>query len=711
MRITKTNLLVATFLLMMMTACNKPTKKFVYPVTAKVDTVDNYFGHKVPDHYRWLEDDQSAETREWVKLQNEVTFKYLSSIPFRDALRDRLTNIWNYPRQSAPWKSGGKYFFANNNGLQNQSVYYMMEDIGEEPVEVLDPNTLSADGTISLTAFSVSDDGKYLGYGISRGGSDWNEYFVRDLSTGKDLTDHLKWIKFSGLSWHGDGFFYSRFPEPKAGDELKGANTNSRIYYHKLGDSQDKDVVIYEEPQKPDRTFNASVTNDGRILIISATESTSGNALYFKRLDIMNAPVVKIVDDFNNDYSVIDHIGGYLYVHTNYLAPNYQLLKVDVRKPKRENWEVLIGPSDNDVLASVSAVGNKLICRYMHDAYSQVKVHSLDGSYQYDIPMPTLGSVSGFAGKIQDNVTFYTFSSYTYPAVVYKYDIETNESTEYYSTPIDFDIHNYETNQVFYTSKDGTKVPMFIVAKKGVVLDGNNPTLLYGYGGFNASMNPGFDVRRLVWLENGGIYVVANIRGGGEYGEKWHKDGTVMKKQNVFDDFIAAANYLIDNGYTNPSKLAIQGGSNGGLLIGAVVNQAPELFRVALPAVGVMDMLRYHKFTIGRFWATDYGTSDDSEEMFQYLKAYSPVHNVSESAKYPAVLVTTADRDDRVVPAHSFKYISELQAKYMGDNPVMIRIDTDAGHGAGKPTSMIIDEWTDVYSFTYDQMGINPYQK
>ncbi len=691
-------------------ACKPSEPKFNYPMTEKVDSVDTYFGHKVSDPYRWLEDDQSAQTAEWVKQQNAVTFGYLDSIAFRDRIRDRLTHIWNYPKSYAPFKSGGEYFFAKNDGLQNQNVYYMMEKLGDEPILVLDPNLLSTDGTVALSTFSVSNDGRYLGYGISRGGSDWNEFFIRDLTTGKDLADHLKWIKFSGLSWYGDGFFYNRYPQPREGDELKGANSSSRLFFHKVGDGQDKDVLVYEDPQNPNWSFGGGVTDDSKLLIISVSESTSGNAFYFKRLDVANAPIIKVVEDFDNDFSVVDHIDGWLYVHTNYQAPRYQLLRIDVNHPERENWQVVIPQSDSDVLRSVSAVGNSFVGNYMHDAHSVVKVFDLMGSYLQEVALPSLGSVSGFGGKLSDDVTFYTFSSYTYPSVVYRYDVTKNRSEVYSATSLDFDFGGYETKQVFYTSKDGTRVPMFIVAKKGVTLDGNNPVWLYGYGGFNISLNPGFDVRRLVWLEYGGVYAVANIRGGGEYGEKWHKDGTLLNKQNVFDDFISAARYLIDEKYTNPSKIAIQGGSNGGLLIGAVINQAPELFRVALPAVGVMDMLRYHRFTIGRFWATDYGTADDNEEMYHYLKAYSPLHNISSKADYPAVLVTTADHDDRVVPAHSFKYIATLQANYNGVKPVMIRIESQAGHGAGMPTSKIIDEWTDLYSFTFDQMGLTPYQ-
>lgn len=688
--------------------CTTPTRQFHYPMTHRTDTVDTYFGHTVADPYRWLEDDQSAATAQWVLQQNAVTFGYLDSIPFRHKIKERLTEIWNYPRSFAPWKEGNQYFFAKNNGLQNQNVYYRCHKLGDTPVEVLNPNLLSNDGTVSLTNFSVSPDGKFLGYGISRGGSDWNEFFVRDLHTLHDLPDHLKWIKFSDLSWFQNGFFYNRYPQPKEGDELKGANSQSKLYYHKLGDLQENDQLIYDDPKHPQWSFSASVTNDQKVLVIQVSESTSGNALYFKSLT-HNHSLVKVVEEFSSNYSVIDHADNYLYVLTNADAPRYRLIRIPTNRPARENWETVIPESDTDVLNSVSLLNNQFIANYMHDAYSVVKVFDFTGKYLNHIELPTLGSAWGFGGKRTDTETFYTFSSYTYPSVVYRYDAAQNKSEVYSTAAIRFDFTDYETRQVFYTGNDGTSIPMFLVSKKGLQLDGNNPVWLYGYGGFNVSLNPGFSVGRLPWLENGGIYAVANIRGGGEYGEKWHKSGTLLQKQNVFDDFIAAARYLIDQGYTNPGKLAIQGGSNGGLLIGAVINQAPQLFKVALPAVGVMDMLRYHKFTIGRFWATDYGTTDDSEEMFVYLKNYSPIHNIKPNLPYPSVLVTTADHDDRVVPAHSFKYIATLQEAYQGTNPVMIRIETQAGHGAGKPTSKQIDELTDLYSFTFDQMGLTPY--
>ncbi len=701
---------LSIFLLALMftlNACDCNKSPFNYPETKKGDVVDDYFGTMVADPYRWLEDDRSDETAEWVKQQNEVTFSYLESIPYRQQIKERLTDIWNYPRTSAPFKAGGKYFFSKNDGLQNQSVYYMQETLDSEPVLFLDPNTLSEDGTVSLTNFSVSNDGKYLGYGISRGGSDWQEFYVKDIESGEILKDHLQWIKFSGIAWYKDGFFYNRYPTPAKGDELKGENKNSKLYYHKVGTPQDEDVLIYEDTEHPEWSFHASVTEDEKYLIIGVTESTSGNALYFKDLE-KDTPVIKVINTFDKDYSVIDHVDGQLWVYTNDGAPKYQVLALDVNQPERSNWTTLLPEEEENVLKGITLTGGKIFANYMQDAHSVIKVFTPEGSYLYNVELPSIGTVSGFYGKADDPETFYTFSSYTYPSVVYKYDTQKNESILYSQTEIDFDIEQYETKQVKYKSKDGTEVPMFIVYKKGLKLDGNNPTWLYGYGGFNISLNPRFDVRRLLWLENGGVYAVANLRGGGEYGEEWHKAGTKMQKQNVFDDFIAAANYLVDKQYTKPKYLAIQGGSNGGLLIGAVINQAPDLFRVAFPQVGVMDMLRYQHFTIGRYWATDYGTSEDSKEMFEYLYKYSPVHAINPRLNYPAVMVTTADHDDRVVPAHSFKYIATLQAAYKGKHPVMIRIETDAGHGAGTPTTKVIEEWTDLYSFTFDQMGLTP---
>ncbi len=694
--------------IVMLAGCYNPDKPLKYPQAKRVDTVDVYFGHRVPDPYRWLEDDNSKETEEWVMAENKITNKYLKRIPFRNKIKNRLEQIWNYPKMSAPWKEGGIYFFTKNDGLQNQSVYYMMKTLDSEPEVIIDPNKFSKDGTVSMTAFSVSDDGKYIGYGISRGGSDWNEFFVRDIATKKDLKDHLKWIKFSGIAWYKDGFFYTRYPEPKEGNELKGANLNSKIYYHKVGTPQSEDKLIFEDKDHPERGFYAQVTDDDEFLVIYANESTSGNALYYKRLGVKNASVVKIIEDFENDYHVIGHFNGKFYVHTNKEAPKYKLLCVDVDAYHFDHWKDVIPESNKDVLMGVSVIGDKLIANYQKDAHSEIMVFSQTGIFLHDVKLPGPGSVSGFGGEKEDTVTFYTFSSYTYPNVIYKYHLNDNRSELYHTTEVNFDFSGYETQQVFYKSKDGTKIPMFIVHKKGLKLDGNNPVWLYGYGGFNISLTPRFDVRRLVWLENGGVFAVANLRGGGEYGQVWHKAGTKMNKQNVFDDFIYAAKYLIDEKYTNPDKLVIQGGSNGGLLIGAVVNQRPDLFKVAFPAVGVMDMLRYQNFTIGRYWAADYGTSADSEEMFKYLLGYSPLHNIRHDVDYPAIMVTTADHDDRVVPAHSFKYIATLQHVYKGKHPILIRIETDAGHGAGKSTSQIIEEWADLYAFAFYQLGMQP---
>ncbi|MEA1873699.1 MAG: prolyl oligopeptidase family serine peptidase [Bacteroidota bacterium] len=703
------NLLLVSLLALLALACKTDTDKKVweYPETEKSDVVYTYFGEDVTEPYYWLENDTSKETEAWVTAQNKVTFSYLNSIPFRDDIRNRLEKNWDYPKQSAPYHKAGYYFYYRNDGLQNQSVLYIKDDLDSEGRVLLDPNALSEDGTVALAGTSASNDVKYLAYGISRSGSDWKEYFVKDIESGNDLSDHLQWIKFSGVAWYGDGFFYSRFPEPKEGDELSGMNKDNRIFYHKLGDNQSDDRLVYEDTENNAWSFSTDVTDDEAYLIISVSESTSGNALYFRDLNDENAEIEKIVTDFDHDFWALDHIDGKLIVMTNYEAPKYKLITIDPENPEKENWEDIIGEMDY-VLRSVSPIGEKLIAKYMKDAHSVVKVFDLNGNYLCDVDIPVLGTVSGFGGDTDDTETFYTVTSFTTPSTVYHYDIDNNESSLYQSSEIDFDETKYETKQIFYESKDGTKVPMFIVHKKGIELDGNNPAILYGYGGFNISLTPSFSITRLIWLEQGGVYAMANLRGGGEYGQEWHKAGIKMKKQNVFDDFIAAAEYLIDEDYTNSDKLAIMGGSNGGLLVGAVTNQRPDLFQVAVPSVGVMDMLRYHLFTIGKYWASDYGTSQDCKEMFEYLRAYSPIHNIESGKEYPAVLVKTADHDDRVVPAHSFKYIATLQEHYKGENPVMIRIETKAGHGAGKPTQKIIDEYADVYAFIFDNMGITP---
>lgn len=675
-----------------------------YPETKKVDVTDNYHGTLVADPYRWLEDDKSDETKAWVEEQNKITFDYLNKIPFREKIKNRLTEIFNYPKYGAPFRAGNKYYFFKNDGLQNQSVLYVKETLESKEEVFLDPNKFSEDGTKSLTTISFSDDGKYLVYGVSSGGSDWNEFFVMNAETKKLLSDHLKWIKFSGAAWKGNGFYYSRYPEPQ-GSELSTKNEFSKVYYHKIGTKQEEDILIYEDPSKPKRGFSAQTTDDERFLIIYQTEGTSKNAFMVKDLSDDKSKFVNIVDDFKNNYSVIDNIEDKLLVRTDFNAPNYKLVLIDPKNPSKENWTDVI-PESKNVLQSVRLIGGKIIATYLQDVAHHVYIFDLNGKPEGEIKLPGLGTVS-FSGRRDDYIAFYTFTSFTSPGTIYKFDVSTKSSELFRQIELNFDFDNYETKQVFYPSKDGTKIPMFIVHKKGLRLDGNNPTYLYAYGGFNASMLPSFSVSRLILLENNGVFALANIRGGGEYGEEWHRAGMLDKKQNVFDDFIAAAEYLIKEGYTNPNKLAIAGGSNGGLLIGAVINQRPDLFKVALPAVGVMDMLRFHKFTIGYYWIVEYGSSDDQKQ-FEYLYKYSPLHNIKEGLNYPAVLVTTADHDDRVVPAHSFKYIATLQEKYKGENPVLIRIETKAGHGAGKPTSKIIEELTDVWSFIFYHFNIVP---
>lgn len=699
----KKNFTIIIIAVMTMSCSEKPTS-LKYPETRKVDQVDNYHGTEVVDPYRWLEDDNSEETKAWVAAQNEVSFGYLEKIPFREQLNKRLTEIWDYPRMGIPTRRQGMYFYFYNSGLQNQAVLYIKENLEDEGRVFLDPNTFSEDGTVALSSLSISKDGKYAGYGISRAGSDWQEFFVRDIETGKDLDDHIKWIKFSGMSWYKDGFYYSRYPEPEEGEALSGSNENNRVYYHKLGTPQSEDMLVFEDTKFPLRSYTVGVTDDAQYAVITASESTNGNAFGFKK--ISDEKFTWLVDTFDKNFSVVGNKDNIMFVLTNHDAPKYKLLAIDLNNPDPSNWTDLI-PEEDFVLQSCSYVGGKLIASYLKDAYDVVKVYDTDGNYQYDIEFPGIGNVGGFAGEEDEEITFYSFNSFNYPPVIFKYDIENNTSEVYYTSEVDFDGSQYETNQVFYESKDGTKVPMFIVHKKGLKLNGKNPTMLYGYGGFNIVQSPGFSITRAAWLEQGCVYAVANIRGGGEYGEKWHQAGTKLRKQNVFDDFIAAAEYLIDNNYTSSEKLGILGGSNGGLLVGAVVNQRPELFAAAIPAVGVMDMLRFHKFTIGRYWTADYGSSDNPEE-FEYLYGYSPLHNISSEKDYPAIMVTTADHDDRVVPAHSFKYIATLQEKYKGDNPVIIRIETDAGHGAGKPTSKAIEEATDNWAFFWYNMGFKP---
>ena len=694
-------------LLAMSTMISCSTEKPVqYPTAKKVDVKDNYFGTEVEDPYRWLEDDNSAETAEWVKAENKVTFGYLNQLPYREQIKNRLTELWDYPKYGTPFKEAGQYFFYKNNGLQNQSVLYTTADLSTEPTVLLDPNILTEDGTAALTNIEISNDGKYLMYQIAKSGSDWNEIFVKDIKSGELLPDHIVWVKFSGISWYNDGFFYSAYDKPEAGSELSKANEFQKVYFHKLGTEQADDKLIVSDKNNPKQMFGAGLTDDKRFLLISKSQGTNGNALDFKDLKKPNATFVNLMNQYEYEFNPVDNVGDDLYILTNYKAPKYRLVRIDTNKPEEENWTDII-PEKTDVLESVRLIAGKLVANYMTDAHSKTEVYSYDGALDHEVKLPGIGTVSAFSGKKDDNIAYYSYTSFNTPGEIYKYDFATNQSSLYFRPEVKFNPDDFEVNQEFYVSKDGTKVPMFIVHKKGLDLNGKNPTLLYGYGGFNISLTPSFSSARIAFIENGGVLAVANLRGGGEYGEDWHVAGTKLQKQNVFDDFIAAAEYLIDKKYTTSEKLAIQGGSNGGLLIGAVTNQRPELFKVALPQVGVMDMLRFHKFTIGWAWAGDYGKSDDSEEMFKYLYSYSPYHNVKKNVQYPAMLATTADHDDRVVPAHTFKYMARMQEYNAGNKlPLLIRIDSKAGHGAGKPTAKVIDEYTDVWSFVFYHLGM-----
>ena len=678
-----------------------------YPKTKKVDTITNYFGVDVKDPYRWLEDDRSPETENWVKEQNKVTFGYLNQIPFREALNKRLTSLWNYEKVGSPFKEGDYTYFYKNDGLQNQYVIYRYKT-GDDPSTAkvfLDPNTFADDGTISLGAMSFSDDGKTVAYSISEGGSDWRKVIVINAETIEMIEDTLVDIKFSGLSWKAnEGFYYCSYEKPE-GSELSAKTDQHRLFYHKLGTKQSEDELVYGGvPEEKHRYVSGSVTEDNQYLIVTAAVSTSGSKLFIKDLTEESKSFATILDHTKSDSYVIENIGSKLYIVTNLDAPNKKVVTVDASSPTPENWVDFI-PETEHVL-SISTAGGSFFAKYMVDALSKVIQYDYEGNKVRDVELPGIGSAGGFGAKKHEKELYYSFTNYVTPGSIYKYNIDEGTSELYNKPKIDFDSDEYESKQVFYPSKDGTKVPMIITYKKGIELDGNNPTILYGYGGFNISLTPSFSIANAVWMEQGGIYAVANLRGGGEYGKEWHDAGTQMKKQNVFDDFIAAAEYLIENKYTSSNYLAIRGGSNGGLLVAATMTQRPDLMKVALPAVGVLDMLRYHTFTAGAGWAYDYGTSEDSKEMFEYLKGYSPVHNVKSDVEYPATLVTTGDHDDRVVPAHSFKFAAELQDKQAGENPVMIRIETDAGHGAGTPVSKTIEQYTDIFGFTLYNMGI-----
>jgi prolyl oligopeptidase len=678
-----------------------------YPHPPKGNVKDNYFGTVVADPYRWMENDTSAAVRKWIEEENKITFDYLDKIPFRDKIKERLEKLYDYQRFSAPFKGGDRYFFFKNDGLQNQSILYIQNDLESTPQLFLDPNKFSEDGTVSLTTYAFSKDGRYFAYGIASGGSDWNEFHIMDVQTRKNLSDDLKWIKFSGIAWYKDGFFYSRYPMPAKGKELTSSNEFQKVYYHKIGNPQSDDIFIYGDDNNPKMTFTAQTTEDERFLVIYPSQGTSNNAVLVSDLSNPNSKVIPVIANFNNNYSVVDNIGDKLIVITDKNAPRYRLVFIDPLQPQEANWKELL-PEEKSVLQSATIAGGKLISLYMQDANSHVYISDLDGKNKEEIKLPSIGTISEFIGKKEDKTAFYSFTSFTFPPTIYRFNVDTKQSTLYRKPDLDINFDDYMTEQVFYKSKDGTKIPMFIVYKKGIERNGKNPTYLYSYGGFNISLNPTFSASRLVLLENGGIFAMPNIRGGGEYGEAWHKAGTKLHKQNVFDDFIYAAKYLIKEKYTSPKYLAISGASNGGLLVGAVTNQHPELFRVAFPAVGVMDMLRFQKFTIGWAWVSDYGSSGESKQMFQALYKYSPLHNISSKKNYPSMLITTADHDDRVVPAHSFKYAATLQEKYNGKNPILIRIETRAGHGAGKPISKVIEEQADMWSFMFYNMGITP---
>jgi len=703
----RTNLLVlAAFFLMSIGAS---AQTLLYPKTAKVAQRDAYFGVNVADPYRWLEDDRSPETAKWVEAQNRVTFDYLEKIPYRQQLKARLEKIYNYPKYSQPFRKGENFFFYKNDGLQNQSVLYVQKGLLGKPEVLSDPNTFSADGTARLTTFALSKDGKYAGYGISRSGSDWQEYYVMEIAAKRTLADTLKWVKISGIAWQGNGFYYSRYDAPEKGKELSASNDFHRVYYHRIGTPQTQDELIYEDRANPQRFHTVRTTEDERFAILYISDrgkGKDGNALYYREAASEAKafqPIVATIGD--HQFSVVNNVGEKLLIKTNRNAPNGKVMLFDPKNPAEKNWRTII-PEKAEPVQGVAASGGKLFAIYLKDVASRVYVHRFDGTLENEVALPGLGSAGGFGGERDDKFVFYSFTSFTFPPTIYKYDIATKKSALFRAPEIDFTAAEYETQQVFYASKDGAKVPMFVTYKKGLKLNGNNPTLLYAYGGFNAGITPSFNSLLIAFFEQGGVYGLANIRGGSEYGEKWHEAGMRHKKQNVFDDFIAAAEYLIAQKYTSSQKLAIQGASNGGLLVGAVMNQRPELFKVAIPQVGVMDMLRFHKFTIGWNWIAEYGSSENEAD-FKNLYGYSPLHNLKEGTKYPATLITTADHDDRVVPAHSFKYAATIQEKHAGENPVLIRIQTKSGHGASS-TAKRLEETADIFSFIFYNLGVTP---
>ena len=694
---------------MFMAAPLAAQKEFTYPETKKIDHSDEYHGVKVADPYRWLETDvrESADVKSWVDAQNKVTFGYLASLPYREAIEKKLTDLWNYEKYSVPFKEGGRYFFQKNDGLQNQFVLYTMKSLSEKPRVLLDPNTWSKDGTVALNGYSISKDGRYIAYAKADAGSDWMIWRVIDIESGQELADEIRWTKWSGADWTSDskGFFYARYPEPEKGAAFQSLNLNNKLYYHRVGTPQSEDVLVYERPDQPEWGFAGNVTEDGRYLVITIWKGTDErNQVLYRDLHEPYASAQRLIDNFDHGYIFAGNEGATFYFRTDLDAPRKRLIAIDIKTPARENWKEIIPESDS-TLEQMALVGNHFVGEYLKDAKSEVKIYALNGKLVRDVALDGIGSASGFGGRQSDTETFYAFQSFATPPSIYRYDIATGEKTLLFRAKVKVTPEDYVVKQVFYPSKDTTRVPMFIAHKKGVKLDGANPTLLYGYGGFNVSITPAFSVSRLIWMQMGGVVAIPNLRGGGEYGEAWHKAGTKLQKQNVFDDFIAAAEWLIANKYTKPAKLAIQGGSNGGLLVGAAMTQRPDLFGAALPQVGVMDMLRFHKFTAGRFWTDDYGSADNPDE-FKALLAYSPYHNLGNGKKYPATLITTADTDDRVVPGHSFKFAAALQEAHTGENPVLIRIETRAGHGAGKPISKSIEEIADMWSFLVDNLGV-----
>lgn len=679
---------------------------FAYPETAKDSTSYELFGTTIEEPYGWLENDTAANTEDWVKRQNAVTTGFLNQIPFRKAIEDRYAELFDFPKVSSPNRVGDNYFFYKNDGLQDQSVIYIQKGRDGEPEVFLDPNTLSEDGTITAGLLSSSRDNKYIGMMYNEAGSDWGKIRIWDIEARKELEDEINWVKFSGTAWKGDGFYYSRYPEPEGGLEFSAENKFHKVYYHKIGTPQSEDVLFYEDTKNPNMYHGASITEDQKYLTLYKSTGTDGYEMWFK--DIENdGPLTVLVPGFDTKTGIVEHKNGKFLVMTDIDAPNYRLVAVDPANPAQENWEEII-PEEDALLQGVNTGGGKMFATYLKDVTTRIYQMDYDGSNKKEIELPGLGSAGGLGGWEEDKEMFYSFTSFVDPGTIYEYNVETGESEVFYRTELQFDPEQYESKQVFYPSKDGTRVPMFIVHKKGLVLDGTNPTLLYAYGGFNISLSPSFSTSRIILLENGGVYALANLRGGGEYGEEWHEAGMKENKQNVFDDFIAAAEYLIDEKYTSSDKLAIQGGSNGGLLVGACIAQRPDLYQVAFPAVGVMDMLKYHQWTVGWGWIPEFGCADSSKAEFDILKAYSPLHNLKNGTDYPATMVTTADHDDRVVPAHSFKFAARLQEAHSGDRPVMIRIEEKAGHGAGKPTSKIIEEQADQWAFFFYNMGVTP---